>query len=208
MKGIVLSAEDKTIQARAKAQGLKVVVDKSRPFAFDKTLFVEPGVQVPWDLLPAAWHFLERWDAAVPLWRYGVTASDIGSPEERRATQAMVRDLRVLLHSWELLFVRQSEAGCALVEAWKQEYSTGGDKRLAFLRAFYAVKPRVCVLPISWLANIRSDSQQEQSRRGRIRPAGAGLVTVEVEPGRFVKCHKGDEDKVIAQHLAQRRGGR
>ena len=209
MNGIVLPAEDATILARAKNAKLQVVVDKDRPFAFEKTLFAEPGVLVPWDLLPAAWNFLSRWDAAIPLWRYGMTASDVGTQEERKSTQAIVRDLRVLLHSWELLFVARTEAGCALIETWKREFAGGGDKRLAFLRAFYQVKPRVCVLPTSWLANIRSDSAQALAR-GRVIPArntGRPLVKVELSPGRFVKCRPGDEEKVREQFRRQRAAG-
>jgi len=211
MNGIVLPSEDVTILARAKRAHLQVVVDKDRPFAFDKTLFAEPGVLMPWDLLPAAWNFLARWDAAIPLWRYGMTANDIGAKEEREATQTIVRDLRVLLHSWELLFVRKNEAGCALVETWKHEFSTGGDKRLAFLRALYHVKPRLCVLPTSWLANVRTESQQALATRrgGTLIKTGKPLVKVELAPGRFVKCHPGDEEKVRKQFQKQMaHGGR
>ena len=62
-KGIVLSGPDKGIEAKAKNLGLGVTIDPELPMAFPKTLFVEPGTRVPWDLLSAAWHFLERWDA-------------------------------------------------------------------------------------------------------------------------------------------------
>ena len=100
--GIVLLSADPAIEARAKAGKLPAIVDPEMPLAFDKTLFVD-GVGVPWDLLPAAWHFLERWDAAVPL-HYGENACDVGTPGERKRTQAVVRDLRVLLYAHELLF--------------------------------------------------------------------------------------------------------
>src|SRR5690554_724769 len=113
-KGIVLRGEDEVIASRAKHAGLPVVVSDSFELPFEKVLFVEPGTRVPFDLLPAAWHFLERWDAAVPLWKYGVLACDMGTEGERRQTRGIIRDLRVLLHSTELLFVRRSEQGTAL----------------------------------------------------------------------------------------------
>ena len=207
-RGIVLAKADEIIEARAVKFKLPITVDAERPFAYGKTLFVEPGSQVPWDLLPAAWHFLERWDAAVPLWRYGTTAADIGTKEERKATGAIVRDLRVLLHSWELLFVHRNEAGMALIETWKEEYAGGGDKRLAFLRALYTVKPRLCVLPTSWLADVNHQSKQAAMRGGRVMPAqgmGKPLVMIELEPGRFVKCQQGDEDAVRASFEQGRR---
>ena len=213
-KGIVLTAEDRTIEAKARNLKLGVVVDPERPLAFGKTLFTEPGTGVPWDLLSAAWHFLERWDAAVPLWRYGVTAETLGTKAERQATQAVIRDLRVLVHSVELLFVRDNEDGRALVEAWREEMGEEGDhagspqpeKRLAFLRALYQVKPRCCVLPVTWLAEVRSRSEQDMRLSKALKAAGP-LVTVEIGPGRFVRCHPGDEE-TVREHYARRGSGR
>ena len=128
--GIVLAGPDQDIQKRAAGKSFDVVVDPKMPLAFYKTLFVEPGTQIPWDLLPAAWHFLERWDAAVPLWRYGITAEEVGSSQDRKHTQAIIRDLRVLLHAVELLFIRGSELGKELHQIYVDQLAGGGDKRL------------------------------------------------------------------------------
>jgi len=261
-KGIVLSGPDGTIEAQTRNKKLGVVVGglgdgqpQGLSLPFDKVLFVEPGTEVPWDLLPAAWHFLERWDAAVPLWRYGVTAADVGSKEERKRTQAVVRDLRVLLHSVELLFVRNTPdqdgqtLGRDLIAAYREELGIdhdgadhdgadhdgadhdgahhdgadhdgadhdgahhdaplqeGVNRRLAFLRALYRVKPRLCVLPVTWLAKVAARSKQDAiAVRGRGRPTGQRLVEVELGPGRFVKCNPGDEDAVLKM-LSGRRG--
>lgn len=202
-KGLVLLAEDKDIQARAARFKLPVVVDAAMGLAFDKQLVVEPGTGVPWDLLPAAWHFLERWDAAAPMWRYGVTAADVGTPSERKRTEKIVRDLRVLLHAHELLFLRKNEAGEALAAAFVEETipASAGmtvDKRLAFLRAIYRVKPRLCVLPRSWLAKVKARSDRDARSQVAMRSARerAPLVKVEVGPGVFVRCRKGDEEKI------------
>lgn len=196
---------DETIAARARAAKMTVTVGHALSVPFEKTLIVEPGTQVPWDLLPAASAFLTHWDAAAPLWRYGVLASDVGDETDRAATLAIVRDLRCLLHSTELLFVRQNDAGRALVETWQNEMRAGGDERLAFLRAFYMVKPRLCTLPVTWLADVRTQSQQALQRGAQ--PARVGkLVRVELEPGRYVKCYPGDEEKVLANHRAMKAG--
>ncbi len=205
-RGIVLSAPDKRLAATAKSRGLGVVVDAGLPLAFAKTLFVEPGTCVPWDLLPAAWHFLERWDCAVPLWRYGVVAADVGPAAERKRTQAIVRDLRVLLHAIELLLVHDNEDGRALLAAYREERSGATELRLAFLRAFYRVKPRCCILPRSWLANIqaRAVTAARRSRRSR----GKRLVQVEIMPGRYVQCHAGDEEQVRALWRGRMKRGR
>jgi hypothetical protein len=175
---------------------------------FDKTLFVEPGTEVPWDLLPAGWHFLDRWDAAVPLWRYGITAAQVGSKNERKRTQEVIRDLRVLLHAVELLFVRDSKDGRALLEAYGGELQNSGEKRLAFLRAMYQVKPRVCILPRSWLAKIYERSKLDARALDvkDTRHTGPRLIQVEIAPGRFVKCNPGDEERVRAMLTGGRHG--
>lgn len=207
-KGIVLTGPDAAIEGKAKSGKLEVVVDPERPLAYDKTMFVEPGTRVPWDLLPAAWHFLERWDAAVPLWRYGVTAADVGMPEERKRTQADVRDLRVLLHAVELLFVRDNEDGRALMDAYRAELADADgnpcEKRLAFLRAMYRAKPRVCVLPRSWVAEVAERSAQDSRTAMSLRKRKTPLVAVEIGPGHYVQCHIGDEEKVRAMFAARR----
>jgi hypothetical protein len=221
MKGILLyNGNDEVIEKRATAFRLQLgkVDFPPHELPYDKTLIVQAGTRVPWDLLPAAWNFLERWDAAVPLWRYGVLAADVGTPEERKKTQAIVRDLRVLLHSYELLFVRRSADGTRFIELWARECSGGCDKRLAFLRAFYQVKPRMCVLPTSWLAEVRAKSKQAMAkgrvvtqghvatqRRSETKTAG-NLVRLEIQPGRFVKVLAGTEAEVLAKFAKLPRG--
>jgi hypothetical protein len=195
-KGIVLLGEDEKLVNLARGKGYKLKVDSEMSLAFDKNLILTPGAEVPWDLLPAAWHFLDRWDAAVPLWRYGVNACDVGSKAERKRTAAIVRDLRVLLYSHELLFVRDNDAGRGLMAAFAEEVEGSDEKRLAFLRAFYRVKPRLCVLPRSWQAEIYARSKMDADALKGHRHTGARLVEVELSPGRFVKCHAGDEEKV------------
>jgi hypothetical protein len=174
---------------------------------FERTLIIKSGTAISFGLLPAAWHFLERWDAAVPFWRYGVLAADLGDDSDRKQTAAIIRDLRVLVHSVELLFVRNNEAGRDLVQFWQHEMASGGDKRLAFLRALYTVKPRLCVLPTSWLNAVEFENKQGiyQARRQPMRNT-APLVRVEVAPGRFVQVHKGDEQRAIAAYEGAKNG--
>jgi len=207
-RGIVLQAADSAIEARAKAVKLPVIVDPEMPLAFEKTLCVGPGTGVPWDLLPAAWHFLKRWDAAVPLWRYGVNACDVGTPSERERTQQVARDLRVLLYAQELLFLRKNEAGEALRAAFLEERATGGEERLAFLRAYYRVKPRLCVLPRTWMAKIQSrpKSTARAEKRGHRGSGKSRLVQVEIGPGQFVRCAPENAEQVRAQFARRKRG--
>lgn len=199
-RGVVIrGGSDEVIKSRARRAGLGVAVMDGWTLPFEQTLVVEAGTRVPWDLLPAAWHFLQRWDAAVPLWRYGVLAADVGTAEEREMTRAVVHDLRVLLHSVELLFVNTlSGGGCDLYLAWADEVQKveSGDRRLAFLRAVYQVKPRLCVLPTTWLAEVRQWQADVTMARRQPIQAATPMVVVEIEPGRVVKCHAGDEERV------------
>lgn len=206
-RGVVIrGGADEVIESRARRAGLGVYplpdhLQKGEgSLPFDKNLIVEAGTRVPWDLLPAAWHFLDRWDAAVPLWKYGVLASDVGTAEEREVTRFVVRDLRVLLHSVELLFVRNNDTGKKLMHSWKLQMEVGdGEERLAFLRALYIEKPRLCVLPTTWLAEVHQNLSGAIVAGQRLlinkpRP----MVVVEVAPGKLVKCYAGDEAHLVA----------
>jgi len=218
MNGILLLGRDDVIESRAKRFKTAIQRGSTPDLVFDKTLITVPKTRIPWELLPAAWKLLDRWDAATPLWRYDATAENVGTVGEREETRIIIRDIRVLLHSYELLFVRKNETGQALIDAWIRECSSGGDKRLAFLRAVYHVKPRLCVLPTSWLTletyvtargRVQSGPARsvtaQTSRGARSMPVNARkpLVTVELSPGRLVKCHKGDEEKVRKQFETQ-----
>jgi len=220
---LVLRKPDKAAQGRGKRMGLQVVVSDGYDVEFDRAIFAEPGARIPWDLLEYGLHFLERWDAAAPLWRYGVVAADVGIPSERKRTEAVTRDLRVLLYAHELVFVRNSLDGRALLAAWQEEMAENGDKRLAFLRAVYQVKPVFCTLPRSWMGETSKAAQRHRPRRGgrnatpphgrarrrQVRPSGGRLVRVEIKPGVYVRCHPGDEEKIrkrFGQTRAERKG--
>lgn len=202
---LVLQQPDKTAAALAAKHGLRTVVRAGYDVPFDRALFVEPGTAIPWNLVDYGLHFLGRWDAAAPLWRYGVLAQDVGTPVERKRTEAVALDLRVLLYASELLFVRASPAGLALLKAWQEEQTRGPDKRLAFLRALHLVKPLFCALPRSWLF-AEEKVRAEQRKASLPQPRTGALVTVEVAPGRFIRCHAGEEKSLLARYLAARAG--
>lgn len=212
---LVIRAEDKTARVRAKRLGIAVVV--SDGWEIDgPTLFA--NATIPWDLVAAGFAFLERWDAAAPLWRYGVLAEALGSAAERERTREITRDLRLPVYAPELLFVADNEAGRALVETWRRECDLtpspfptregGIDERLAFVRALYLVKPRFCALPRSWLAELEGSERlgrperlpKRDDHRGRLRHSSQSLVTVQVGPSQFVKCKPGDEAAVLKRY--------
>jgi hypothetical protein len=153
-------------------------------------------------MVPAGFHFLHRWDVAAPLWRYGVLAKDVGTPEERKRTEAVIGDLRVLLYAHELLFVRDSDGGRAFVQALAEETASGGEMRLAFLRVMHQVKPIICTLPRTWLLDVQEQSvQAARNRKTMGEPIRDGnLVLVEVRRNVFIKCRPGEEAKVLEDY--------
>jgi len=208
---MVIRAADKGIHVRAKKAGMRTIVAASGfpDEEFDRAVLVGPGVKIPWHLLEYGFHFLERWDAAVPLWRYGGVAEKVGSKAERARTQKVALDLRLLLCAPELLFVRGSGDGLRLMQTWQAEIDrfVDAEQRLAFLRAQHIVKPRLYVLPRSWLGVDQKKWVQQEKRlagaagdtRKRRRKTGSTLIRLEVAPGRFVRCAPADVEK--AQRL-------
>jgi hypothetical protein len=195
--GIVLKQDNPKARSLARKQQLEITVDPGYPLPWDKVLYIGPGVCVPWEMLAYGFHFLERWDAAAPLWRYGVLAQDLGTKEQRAHVQAATLDLRLLTYEPGLLFVRNNAAGQDLVTYWRKACRPGWDERLAFLYALHLVKPRLCALPRSWLADEQQRAQADaRTQKSVMISLPQILVQVEVRPGVSVKCRPGDEEKV------------
>lgn len=204
---LILREPDKQVQAQAKRHRLEVVIADGSlaETEFDRALIVAPGTGIPWDLVRHGFHFLQRWDAAAPLWRYGKVAADVGGPAEQKRTQKITRDLRVLLYAHELLFVRNSPDGRTLLAAWQEEMTGAGEARLAFLRAVYRVKPLFLALPRTWSSEVqRRPKERPVARHGQ----RSNLVRVEIAPGRYVRCKPGEEEKTKKQWERQLRRGR
>lgn len=188
---------NETAKNRLRGAGYSLIVSDDWEPRGAKTLFLT-GAEVPFLLLEAGWHFLDRWDVAAPLWRYGVLAQDVGGPSERERTEAVTKDLRLLLFAHELLFVRDSEAARRFLEVWRAECEGEAEPRLAFLRALHLVKPLFCALPRSWLRETVT-VQAETRKRASVMTK---LVHIEIAPGRYVCCRP-DEVEMYRQRYAQ-----
>ena len=101
------------------------------------------------ELLVIGFHLLARWDMAVPLLDYHQTALDLSTEKDRAETAAVILDLRVPAYNTDLIFVRGTGPGKEVIDLWRDEM-THGDERLAFLRALWTIKPKICALPLSW----------------------------------------------------------
>ena len=201
-KGIVLIDANAEIEQQAKRRGIAVTIADDWPIAYDRTLFISPNTKVPWELLDAGFNLLARWDVAVPLGVYGTLARDVGGDTERQATERRMRDLRMLLYDTSLLFAQRNETAQELLSLWRDECINGADERLAFVRAMYQVKPRLCPLPRVWLMDVAAVAAARQKKRRR---SGSSLIRVEVAPGRYVRCNPADVEKVKKQHQQGRR---
>lgn len=188
------------VRGQAKKLGLAVKISSNWLLPWAKTLFLA-GEQIPWGLLPAGFEFLDKWDAAVPTWQL---ADGLGTAQERQRTERIALDLRQPTYEPRLLFVRDNPIGRELLGAWRAECGSGDDEHLAFLRAVHLVKPRLCVLPTSWL-NQTGWPQPAQRMSRQSSNAGRPLVRLELEPGRFVKVHAGDEERVLAHFRRQKK---
>ena len=117
------------------------------PFA--KTLIWNPASLVRPELVLVGFHLLETWQVAVPMCKYDILASTLGSKEEREATAKVIRDLRVPVYETNVIFVRQCEETAELLQDWRMQLGKGNE-RLAFLRSLYRVKPLILALPYTW----------------------------------------------------------
>lgn len=210
-EGIVLRAGDGAIESEAKRHGYAVAISADLTHPFERALVVEPGTPVPWALVAVGLHLLEKWDAAAALVqgkdeRHTLLARDIPADgSERLRTEKIVHDLRMPAYACELLFVRGGEIGTALIETWRDELCHGPNRRLAFLRAFYQVKPRLCALPRLWagdrprLHERKAPPEVPEHLKPYVKPSGEGLVRVEIRPGVYVRCKPGHEAEVMSR---------
>lgn len=213
-RGIVIRQDEKAIHQLAKQQHLAVEAREGYGLPWPRTLFLDPSIHVPWGMLPSGMDFLDNWEAAAPVWSYETLIADVATGQDRKLTEALIGDLRVPMYATELLFVRDCEAGRALLAAWQEEIAAvpQGDARVAFSRALYRVKPLFLQLPRSWLTTTKETKQRVIGGVAQAAPAEArrhrpglqmrdDLVRVEVAPGRWVRCVPGNEEKVKAEWI-------
>ena len=117
---------------------------------FTETLIYKPSFVLRLDLLITGFNLLKKWQVVIPLWDYETLASGVGTEQDREATKAIVRDLRVPLRDTRLIFARRCSDTRKLMQLWRAGCVPGADERLAWMRAMYTVKPLVCDLPASW----------------------------------------------------------
>ena len=148
--GFVVSSLERATEVLRGVSETPIVTGPAR-CEFSRTCILDTSANVRPDLFQAGFNLLAagRWQAAAPLWSYTELACHIGTDEDRYATKAVIRDLRVPLYDTRVLFVRRCDDTRRLLALWLEECKRG-DTRLAFLRAMYQVKPVLCALPAQW----------------------------------------------------------
>ncbi len=141
-------------QLRAALQGsddtIGIVSGQTPDIPFGKTLIWQPALPLKAHLLPVGFHFLERWQIALPLRDYDELALMVGTEMQREQARQILHDPRVPLYDTRLIFARRCDDTLALIAQWQEQVAAGQEERLAFLVALYQVKPLVLALPIEW----------------------------------------------------------
>lgn len=148
--GVVLTRDHQGAQATLDKFVVPYCIADPR-LEWARTLVWDPAVKFRWELAPVAFKFLDTWEIAAPLLSYETLARDLGTEEEREATQSIIRDLRVPVYDTSLMFVRRNRTTRQLFDRWQEERSSGSDERLRFLRALYQTRPLVLALPVGWV---------------------------------------------------------
>ena len=129
---------------------LSITQSEAVEIPYPRTLFLCQDASLNEMLVPVGFAHLDAgWQLAIPVCAGELLAENVGSNEDRAETLERARNLTVPLPDTRVMFVaRCSETKRLLVE-WAREKSVvpGGDPRLAFLRAYYRVKPVTCHLP-------------------------------------------------------------
>lgn len=115
---------------------------------YERTIIWEPEAVIKPPMFTVGLSLLDKWEIAVPLYDYKVLAASVGSEKERELTKAVIHDLRVPIYDTRLIFVKRTLDTQRLFKLWNDE--AGDDRRLAFLRVLYQVKPLILALPATW----------------------------------------------------------
>jgi hypothetical protein len=213
-----------------KAGRIKPLLYKLSPF--EQTLYVD--AETEFKISPGlGFDLLEKWDfviAEAELRSLATTFPDNRTEADR--TAAWIKTPHILYHNSGMLFWRKNDATAHLFDLWASEWLKfkGWDEQVALLRALLQSEAMFLNVPYTWncrgpkgayLLYHRFASQAARKYRlGRVykgqpaaMPMASPLKRVEISPGRFVKCHAGDEERVKAhyqQMLASRHssGGR
>lgn len=188
---------------------------------FERSLYVD--AETEFKISPAiGFELLEQWDFVVA--EAEIRSLAVGFPDnhtEADRTAAWLRTPYILYHNSGMLFWRKNDVTAHLFELWASEWLKfkGWDEQVALLRALLQSEVLFLNVPFTWncrgpkgaylLYHRFASKAARKFQGGRYAPPrhevqapARPLVRVELGPGRFVKCHAGDEEQV-REHFQQ-----
>jgi hypothetical protein len=185
---------------------------------FERTLYVD--AETEFKISPViGFNLLDRWDFVIAEAELRSLATTFPtSHHEADKTAAWLKTPHILYHNSGMFFWRKSDAALKLFELWSEEWLKykGWDEQVALLRALLRSDALFLNVPFTWncrgpkgafMLYHRFASRAARKYKGRAYTSrntgpmgipGRPLVQVQLGPGRFVKCHAGDEEKVQA----------
>ena len=200
--------------------GFKFLAGRIKPLMaklspWEQTLYVDADTQFARSPQPG-FDLLDRWDLALACHENGVGAtSDWRNVPEREETSALLGSPHVLYHNSGMIFWQNNERTEALFDMWYEEWMIyqHWDEQVALLRALMKSDVVYRNLPLSWNHNNSEKSyiihhqfgdghaRIEKGRASTLRQNNKKkVVKVEVSSGVWVRCHEGEESKLIKQH--------
>lgn len=205
---------------------VKPLLGKYSPF--ERTLYVDADTAFkrhPDNIFK----LLDKWDFVIAE----AETRDLTIPfpdrvSETRETAKMLGTPHILYHNSGMFGWRKNKLTAGLFETWYNEWCkfSGWDEQIALLRALM-LSPNLLFLNLPYTWNCRQEKDtyfvyhkfatmsarkfprhiviQQSPRFERVMQRT--LVSVTVAPGVIVKCHPGDEEKVI-EMMRQQMGGR
>jgi hypothetical protein len=213
-----------------KAKGYKFLAGRIKPLLagisqFERTLYVDADTLFKRSP-KIGFELLDRWDVALAETQTRSLVEGIAGIKECRATSDWVGSKHILYHNSGMIFWKKNERTSQLFDLWNEEWNRfkGWDEQVALLRALIRSDCMFLTLPHTWNCYHDRDShllhhwfgggQARIEKKGKYRVVPAErpkdarkLVKVEIAPGRFAKCHEGDEEKVMEHYrkLLERR---
>jgi hypothetical protein len=224
MKGVLFEPINQDPFDLGKKFGFKFMAGRIKPLMaklspWDQTLYVDADSAFVSSPMPGFELLDLGWDMAIACHKKEVAAEQWANCNERQASAKIIGSPLVLYHNSGMIFWRKNERTDELFDLWYEEWMKyqHWDEQIALLRALFRSKVAYMNLPLSWNSNIRKEAfilhhwfgegyaRTELKRKKTIsttphRRDPRPMVRVEIAPGRWVRCYKGDEEIVKERH--------
>lgn len=199
---------------------IKPLLAKLSPF--DQTLYVDADTVFKSSPLCGFAMLDNGWDLVVAETQTRSLADPIAGASEAKWTAGWLKTEDLLYHNSGMIFWQRNERTDGAFDLWSEEWLRfqNWDEQVALLRALLRSEAVFRTVPYVWNCRDRREAfmlhhwfgtghARTGGKSGHVRAthfAGRPMVAVEVAPGRWIKCHAGDEEKIKEGFLT--RGGK